>query len=263
MFCAKVSIDIFGKQSKRQGWLTGGWYVYNRSLMLNKVRYFLSFGLLLFGGSLLVWALLPARRQVDEQTIRPDTMRMKLNGQDVESAVMDARQVRLEWRSSMRIGDDEVIRLEFETIENASSPEQQTGFTDAYNSYNIMAEARFEVAGVRVKPANPTRESMPAGQPVRFMWEVSTERAGDFKGNVWLSLRFLPLDGSPPIQEPIYVSEVGIHATSLFGLSGTLARILGGVGVGLSLLLVYKDMSGLVISWKTKNNTKYTKVTKD
>jgi len=231
--------------------------------MLNKVRFFLSFGLLLLSGWLLAWGLLPTRRQLDEQTIQPGTLVVKLNGQVVESAVMDARQVKLEWPTSMRIGDHEMIQLEFETIENASSPEQQTGYTDAYNSYNIMTEARFEVAGVRIEPTNPTRESMPAGQPVRFKWEVSTERAGDYKGNVWLSLRFLPLDGNSPIQEAIYVSAVGIHASSLFGLSGPLARVLGGVGMLLGVVLILKD----VVKWfrkrKIKNITKYAKDTKD
>ena len=112
-----------------------------------------------------------------------------------------------------------------------------------------MAEAKFEVAGVRVEPANPTRVSMPPGQPVRFKWQISAEQAGAYGGNVWLSLRFLPLDGSTPIQVPIYVKEFGIKATSLLGFSGTTARLVGGVGVLLSLLLVFNDM---IDWWKKK-----------
>ena len=182
------------------------------------------------------------------QLLESGMMRVKVNDEAGSSpALLDSRQVRLEWPVSMRIGDQDRILLEFIPVDGESSSNmQQTGFSDAYADYTIMAEAKFEVAGVRVEAANPTRESMPPGQPVRFSWEINVAQRGSYTGNVWLSLRFLPIDGSPPIQEPVYVSEIGIRTSSLFGLSGTMARLLGGVGGFLSLLLVCNDMIGLI-----------------
>ncbi len=108
--------------------------------------------------------------------------------------------------------------------------------------YNIMAETKLEAAGVKIEPANPTRVSMLPGQSVHFEWLINPEQAGTYHGKVWLSLRFLPLDGSTPVQVPVYVNEVDLKVTSLMGLSTSMARFVGGVGVLLSLMLVFNDM---------------------
>jgi hypothetical protein len=232
--------------------------------MLKKIRYLLSFILFLFSVTLLVWSFLPGRRQVDVQLLEPSTMRVKSDGQVDGPGLLESRQVRLEWPCSMRIGDRGVISLDFKAVnEDASSSQQQTEFLDTYSNFNIMAEAKFEVAGLKVEPANATRESMPPGQPVRFNWDISAEEARAYRGDVWLSLRFLPLDGSTPIQEPIYVSEVAIQTTSVLGLSGVMARLVGGVGVLLGVLLIINDMMGWMRRWMMKITTKDTRGTKD
>ena len=220
---------------------------YNRGLMLIKIRRTLAVGLLLFSGSLLIWASLGGQRQVMTQTISPDEMQLPSNTQVIIPAILETRQVVLEWPSSMRIGDIGVISLVFEPIRNdAPSSYPQGEFTDVYKNYSMMAEARIEAAGISANPANPTRESMPSGDSVKFKWQVNIEQAGSYHTNVWLSLRFLPLDGSLASQKPIFVREVDIHAISLFGLSAPLARLLGGVGIILSVLLIFDDMIGLV-----------------
>jgi hypothetical protein len=110
-----------------------------------------------------------------------------------------------------------------------------------------MLEAMFEVAGLKIFPPGTTRISLPAGQPASFTWKVNPSQAGLYPGTVWLSLRFLPLDGSAPIQVPVYVKDIQLHATSLLGLSEAAARLLGGVGVLVSLWLLFKDRIRMVI----------------
>ena len=155
------------------------------------------------------------------------------------SALLETRRVRLEWPEFMRIGDKYTITLDFEQPQeiNTSQP-APTGFSNVYDCCNVMAEARFDVAGIIVDPANPTRESMPPGQPVRFKWKITAEQAGLYRGTIWLSLRFLPLDGSTPIQGPIYVNDIRFDASSFLGLSGGMARIVGWVGVILGIFLI-------------------------
>jgi hypothetical protein len=219
-------------------------------MILHKLRKVVAAAILLLSLGLLVWAILPNKREVVMLVLPPIEMWQSSSGREIAPAILETRRVRLEYPESLRIGDQGVILLNLETVkEDPSSPIIQNGLSNAYNSYNVMAEAKFEVAGVRVEPANPTRVSMPPGQPVRFKWQISAEQAGAYGGNVWLSLRFLPLDGSTPIQEPIYVKEVWIKTTSLLGFSGTTARLVGGVGVLLSLLLVFNDM---IDWWKKK-----------
>jgi hypothetical protein len=235
-------------------WLVGR-AGYNRGLMLKKIRRALSLGLLLFSGSLLIWAFLPSQRQVVTQTISSAEMQLPSSTQAITPTILETRKVVLEWPSSMRIGDMDEISLVFEPIQNeASSNNPQGEFSDVYNNYNIMAEARIEAAGIRANPGNPTRESMPSGHSVKFKWQVNIEQAGSYQGNVWLSLRFLPLDGRPASQWPIFVRMVDIHAVSLFGLSAPWARLLGGVGIILCVLIIFDDMIGLVRKWIGKTN---------
>ncbi|OGO63760.1 MAG: hypothetical protein A2030_04065 [Chloroflexi bacterium RBG_19FT_COMBO_50_10] len=93
---------------------------------------------------------------------------------------------------------------------------------------------------MKIMPANTTRVSMPPGQPVKIIWKITPEQDGSYLGIVWLSLRFLPLDGNNPIQIPIYVKDIKVQVSSLVGLNGSLARLFGGVGVLVSLLLVFE-----------------------
>ena len=221
--------------------------------MLKKIRRAFSIGLLLFGSGLLVWASLPSKHEVVVQAISSSEMQLPSNGQANIPSILETRQVRLDWPSSMRIGDMEGITLVFEPIANdmsASNPQDK--FSDIYKDYNIMAEARFEVAGIRVSPAIPTRESMLSGRPVKYEWQINAEQARTIYGTVWLSLRFLALDGNMAIQKPIFIREVDIHATSLCGMSAPMARLLGSTGIILSVVIIFDDM----ISWFRKRRTR-------
>ncbi len=169
----------------------------------------------------------------------PSEMDIHTNPQGVDPALMETRLVRLEWPEAMRIGEEYSITLDFEQLQDNNLPENPiVGFSDVYDCCNVMAEARFEVSGIKVDPASATRESMPPGQPVSFKWKISAEQAGSYSGTIWLSLRFLPLDGGTPIQGPVYVNNLLIDARSILGLSGGMARLLGWVGVILGIFLI-------------------------
>ncbi len=220
--------------------------------------------LLLVSLIILVWALLPNQRRNVGQFVLPSSMQVPSKEIDGGEAVLQARQVRLEWPASLRIGDHGVITMIFEPVSSeifVPNPEGQ--YLNVYSRYNLMAEGRFEAAGVRVDPANPTRESLPPGQTVKFTWEVNPSDAGSYPGKIWLLLRFLPLKGGQASEVPVFVYDMHIQTVSLFGLSGPLARIMAGAGIILGLLFNYDDMIGVVMRWKRKNNTKDTKDTKD
>jgi hypothetical protein len=213
--------------------------------MWKKLRRLLSICLLGISIVLILWSFLPAQRLVEVHPVQPGLKGVKPIGYK-QPSLPGERQVRLEWPSSMRIGDQSEILLEFEYMEEGSSAsELEAGFYDVYDSFNIMAETKLEAAGVNIEPANPTRVSMLPGQSVHLKWLINPEQAGIYHGKVWLSLRFLPLDGSTPVQVPVYINEVELKVTSLIGLSASMARLVGAAGLLLSLLLVFNDM----INW--------------
>lgn len=230
--------------------------------MFMKIHRFLSLVLLLISVLLIGWASLPNRHQSVTQSISPSEMQLPSIGQGSLASLMEMRQVLLEWPSSMRIGEKEEITLTFQPVDTgAPSPKQQQESSNIYQNYNIMAEARFEVAGIMVSPPNPTRESMPAGQTVKYKWQISTDHTGFYDGTVWLSLRFLPLDGSQASQVPIFIHEIRIHTSSLLGMNETMAYFAGGSGIILGVVIIIGDMIGWIRRWKRKIVTKYTRGT--
>ena len=219
---------------------------YNRDLMFTTIRRGVGLGLLICSVGLLVWASLPSRVQMMEQVILPAEMKLP-NDEQPAKAVLETRQVRLEWPESMRIGDSAEIRLIFESVgEEKQDANSDIELSNVYNQYNLMVEGRFEVSGLKVNPANPLRESLLAGEIISYDWNVTAENAGIYPGTVWLSLRFLPLEGDVPSQAPIFVTKVDIKATSLWGISGPIARLLGGLGVALGIIMLFDVMIGLL-----------------
>jgi hypothetical protein len=232
--------------------------------MFIKIRRILSLIIVLTSVLLIVWVSLPNPHQALTQSIIPTEMQLPSNGQTPIPMLIKTRQISLIWPNSMRIGEIEEITLVFKPVENvASSTKPQVESSDIYKSYNIMVEARFEVAGISVSPANPTRESMPAGQTVKFKWQISTNQVGSYDGNVWLSLRFLPLNGTQASQVPIFIHEVKIQSSSLFGMNETQAYFVGGSGVALGVVIIFGDMIVLIRRWMKKMTTKASMGTKD
>lgn len=202
----------------------------------------LEVGLLLIGGIALLWTVIPEKREGTIAILSPAAMQLKIEGQADTPAILNSRRIELVWPSALRIGDSYTMEMNFEALnDDPPSSAQQQGFLDIYSNYNVMAETSFEVAGLRVEPANPIRESMPPGQGLRFKWKVIADKTGSYDGTIWLSLRFLPLDGSPPSQEPVHVQSIHMQATSLLGMSAPVARLAGGVGVVLGTAFLLAD----------------------
>jgi hypothetical protein len=221
------------------------------------IRLFVSLALILGGITLLAWGSIPGSRQRLVQVITPAEMQVPSGEQNLKEAILESRQVVVAWPDSMRIGDQEVISLVFEPVQDVSSDGYaEQGLSDVYASYALMAESRYEVAGMHADPPNPVRESMPAGQSVKFIWKINTREAGRSPGKIWLSLRFLPLDRSEASEVPIFVREVDIRANSLLGMSGPAARLWGSVGIISGIALNYDVMIGTIKKLISKARTK-------
>ena len=236
-------------------------------MLAHTIRRVLATCILLLSVILLVWAMLPGKREVATLVLSPFEMKMTSGSAGSTPAILEDRRVTLEWPSSMRIGDKGIINLTFDvnaggnptpSLASGASNEGGNGqsLTNVYITHNVMLEGRFEVAGMRVDPANPISESLPEGQPVSFKWEVSMPQAGSYECTLWLTLHFLPLDGSEASHQPIYARRIKIDNTSLLGIGGSAVRLLGAGGILLSGCVVFDDMIGVVKNLKRKITTK-------
>jgi hypothetical protein len=155
--------------------------------------------------------------------------------------ILEKRRLTLEWPETIRAGDGDVIRLTLEVaaagelVSTAETPGHQTSakivqIPDLFATHHVLAEARLDLAGVRVEPADLVSQTLLPGQRVDFYWSVKPEEVGIYRGTVWFYLRFIPINGGAESQRTISAQPIQIRSVNLLGLTGTPARVVGVLG---------------------------------
>jgi hypothetical protein len=166
---------------------------------------------------------------------------------------MESRLLSLEWPEKLRVGDGDWVRLSLTMDEQGQvtptllNPEHAASsaslaIPDLYATHNVIAEARLDLAGMQVAPAEPMLEPLAPGQAVTFVWSVHAGEAGTYRGTVWLNLRFIPRDGSAEQRYPLSAQLVQIRAVNLLGMDGATSRVAGGVGAVLGSVLSLENL---------------------
>lgn len=164
------------------------------------------------------------------------------------AAIPERRMLTLEYPPGIRAGDSDVVRLTLEVDErgNLTPTAEVDGniiegevveIPNVFETHNVLAQARLDMAGMEVRPAGEINEPLRPGQSVTFYWSVRPEDVGNFRGTVWFYLTYIPLDGSPESRQAISAQVIEIQATSFFGMQAGLARVLGLVGTALGSVL--------------------------
>jgi hypothetical protein len=166
----------------------------------------------------------------------------------VPPAIPETRRLTLEFPSKMRAGvEGDIVRLTLEVDDLGNiTPTAQIGgnvvvgemieIPDLYETHNVTAEAKLDLAGMQVQPADAIYEPLKRGQSATFYWSIRPQETGIYRGTVWLHLNFADKStGEHPqgaAQSRIAVSAqiVEIEAVDFFGLSVNLARSSGVVG---------------------------------
>ena len=157
-------------------------------------------------------------------------------------AIPETRRLTLEFPSKMRAGvEGDVVRLtlEVDNLGNITPTAQIEGnvvvgqtieIPDLYETHNVTAEARLDLAGRSVQPADAIYEPLKRGQSATFYWSIRPQEVGTYRGTVWLHLNFA--DKSTGEQSRIAVSAqiIEIKAVDFFGLSVNVARTSGVIG---------------------------------
>lgn len=165
-----------------------------------------------------------------------------------QPAIPEKRFLTLEFPPKIRAGDSDVIRLRLEAdddgnivptaeIEGNVVTGEVIQIPNLYETHHVIAEARFDIAGVEVRPTELISEPISQGQTAFFFWSVRPQDVGVYRGTIWLYLRFVDKSSAEESQKTVSAQTVEIEATNFLGLSANLARSTGVVGSILGTIL--------------------------
>jgi len=158
-----------------------------------------------------------------------------------QPAINESRRLTLEFPPTMRAGDSDIVRLTLEVDElgNITPTAQFEGnvvtgefiqFPDLYESHYVIAESRFDIAGVELRPTDLINVPLAEGQTATFSWSIRPPDVGIFRGTIWLYLRFVDKLNGEESRLTVSAQIVEIEAANLIGLSGSAARTAGFIG---------------------------------
>lgn len=153
----------------------------------------------------------------------------------------ERRRLTLEFPPRIRAGDSDVVRLtlEVDDLGNVTPTAEISGnvvtgetieIPNLYETHRVIAEARFDIAGMEVRPADLVSQPLTQGTSATFSWSVRPQEVGDYRGTIWLSLRFVDKSNGEESQKTVSAQIVEIEAVNFLGLSGAFARTTGVVG---------------------------------
>ena len=158
-----------------------------------------------------------------------------------QPAINEARRLTLEFPPTIRSGDSDIVRLTLEVDElgNITPTAQFDGnvvtgkivqIPDLYESHHVVAESRFDIAGLEVRPAELISIPLAPRQSATFSWSIRPPDTGLYRGTIWLYLRFVDKLNGEESQITVSAQIVEIEAVNLFGVSGSFARTTGLIG---------------------------------
>src|SRR6185436_1663553 len=114
---------------------------------------------------------------------------------------------------------------------------QAVSIPNVYDTHNVLAEARLDMAGMEVRPAETVSQPLLPGQSATYFWSVRPVDVGKYRGTVWLFLHFVPKGAGEESRQALSAQVIEIESTALFGIQSGPARWLGVAGTFFSSLL--------------------------
>lgn len=205
-------------------------------MMRIPLRLILAVGVAALGLTLLGWGFAAPQRTIRRQVIVPGLMRL---ASDKTVNVPETLLLTLEYPAVIRMDEADKLRMTVE-VQPAS---ENTGIANVYETHQVMAETRLDLAGMNLRPSGTVSEALLPGQTVTFFWSVRPSEVGKFAGTLWLYLRFYPKDGGPALHKAISSQSIEIESAAFWGLGAEAARtvgtlaVVGGVVLGFSFFV--------------------------
>ena len=201
---------------------------------------------LLISLAMLAWGIWPVGRSTRQEALR-------LPGGGVYN-------LELTWPAWMRARDPGVTRLVLMAEQENEPGDDPDG---VLSGNNRLVESRLEAAGLKSVPAGEIMEPLPPGRRAIFYWSVLPEQRGEIEAVVWVSLRSQAAEsggaGSQAIQQSqlLTAQKIPIRTIDLFGLDGRAARLSGGVGVIIGVVLCLESYMSLRKRFRNEESRHY------
>jgi hypothetical protein len=158
-----------------------------------------------------------------------------------QPAIPERRRLTVEFPPQIRAGDADLVRLTLEVDELGNlTPTAEIGgheiggevveIPNLYETHRVIAEARFDIAGMEVRPAELVSEALAPGNAVTFRWSVRPPDVGVYRGTIWLYLRFVDKQSGEESRKTLSAQLVEIESVNFLGFSGEVARTTGVIG---------------------------------
>jgi len=198
---------------------------------------------------LLGWGAWPLTQKTLRRELLPAAMQFPAADEAYAAprpAIPGGRILTLQFPENMRVGEAAVVRL-------ILSEEQPAvlQFPNIFQSHNVLAEARLELPGLKILPANNVRQPLRPGQPAIFYWSITAAQAGRYEGKSWFYLTFFSLSDGSTTRLAISAQPVEIRARDFLGLPAAPARALGLLGLILGAVLGFPILFDVVMQKKT------------
>jgi hypothetical protein len=186
-----------------------------------------------------------APRQQQQTLLVPDTIQIK---ETIENPNIRDGILKLDWPVSLRIGEKSVLTLAVNAKhEQEQDPESSIDSQEFENpgevqaeenqSANIVSVARLEIEGMDAFPGEKRSPIVP-GQQQTFQWEIRPDKAGAYRGKVWLHLEFVPKQGGEVQRVLVLARPIEINVIPVKGMSLTAARWVGAACLVGSIILI-------------------------
>lgn len=175
-----------------------------------------------------------------------------------QPAMPERRRLTLEFPPEIRAGDSDRVRLTLEVDDLGNiTPTAEIGgnvvtgevieIPNLYETHHVVAEARFDIAGMEVRPMELVSAPMAQGNPVTFFWSIRPQEVGVYRGTIWLYLRFVDKSSGEESPKTISAQSVEIEAVNFLGLSGQFARTTGVVGSIVGTVLGFPFLKEIIM----------------
>lgn len=183
-----------------------------------------------------------------------------------QPAIPERRRLTLEFPPQIRAGDADLVRLTLEVDDLGNlTPTAEIGgnvvsgevveIPNLYESHQVIAEARFDLAGMEVRPAELVSEALTPGNSVTFRWSIRPPDVGIYRGTIWFYLRFVDKQSREESRKTISAQLVEIEAVNFLGLSGEFARTTGVIGSVIGTIIgfpFFEDIIKLLLKRRIK-----------
>jgi hypothetical protein len=115
-----------------------------------------------------------------------------------------------------------------------------------YESHHVIAEARFDIAGLEVRPPELISEPLTQGNSATFQWSIRPREVGVYHGTIWLYLRFVDKSNGEESRKTVSAQIVEIESVNFLGLSGAFARTTGVIGSVVGTVLGFPFLEDIV-----------------